>query len=85
MSTWVWLVVYLVGFALLQVLLYRYLRNSRGGQTAPRGPEPEGARAPVDGASSRRPDAAEDGVCCRNCGAHNEVGYAYCRECAGQL
>ncbi len=85
MSTWVWLVLYLVGFALVQVLLYRYLRDSRGGQTAPRGSEPGRARAPVDSAAEHSPDTEGDGVYCRNCGTHNEVGYSYCRECAGQL
>ncbi|MEF8886327.1 MAG: hypothetical protein V5A30_00865 [Haloarculaceae archaeon] len=85
MSTWVWLAVYLVGFALVQVVLYRYLRDSRGGQTAPQGSEPEGARAPVERVADHDPDAEGGGIYCRNCGARNEAGYSYCRECAGQL
>jgi membrane protein implicated in regulation of membrane protease activity len=84
MSTWVWLVVYLVGFALLQVLLYRYFQDSRGGQTAPRSSEPEGARAPVERATERDSDP-RGGVSCPHCGTLNEAGYAYCRECAEQL
>lgn len=85
MSTWVWLVVYLVGFALVQVLLYRYLRDSQGGQTAPRGSETESARAPVERTAERSATDGEQGVYCRNCGARNEGSYSYCRECAGQL
>lgn len=85
MSTWVWLAVYLVGFALVQVLLYRYLRDSRGGQTAPRGSEPESTRAPVERTAEHSSTDGEQGIYCRNCGAHNAAGYSYCRECAGQL
>lgn len=85
MSTWVWLAVYLVGFALVQVLLYRYLRDSRGGQTAPRASEAESARAPVERAPGHSATDEGQGIDCRSCGAHNAAGYSYCRECASQL
>ncbi len=85
MSTWVWLAVYLVGFALVQVVLYRYLRDSRGGQTTPSGSETESARAPVERSPDHSSADEGQGVYCQSCGAHNAAGYAYCRECAGQL
>ncbi|MFB6297264.1 MAG: hypothetical protein ABEH56_01955 [Salinirussus sp.] len=82
MPAWVWLVVYIVGFGLLQVLLYRYLRSdSPRERTAPmRGDRPSvQLESPPDGVDS------DDGVHCSHCGAYNESGYSYCRQCATGL
>jgi len=80
MAVWVWLVAYLVGFALLQLVLYRYFReDSPRERTAPSASERSrvSLKAP--------PDDAGDGIHCKLCGAYNEAGYSYCRQCAGQL
>jgi hypothetical protein len=79
MAAWIWLVAYLAGFALLQVLLYRYLRDSQGTGTVPSGTE----AASVAAVERTEPDG--DGVRCGRCGAANDRGYSYCRNCAGQL
>jgi hypothetical protein len=80
MALWVWLVAYLVGFALLQVLLYRYFQeDSARERTAPSSSERSRA------APETRSDDAGSGLHCKQCGAYNDAGYSYCRQCAGQL
>lgn len=80
MAVWVWLVAYLVGFALLQIILYRYFQeDSAREQTAP---------VTADRSRVSRetpPDDAGDGLRCKQCGAYNDAGYSYCRQCTGQL
>lgn len=101
MEPWVWLVVYLVGFALLQVVLYRYVRNrdSSGEQPAGSPGDRHGARAdagrerPTESRAEMRigpdPDSSgeTDRVRCTHCGALNEQGatFRYCRECTQPL
>ncbi|MEF8782532.1 MAG: hypothetical protein V5A39_08880 [Haloarculaceae archaeon] len=97
MEPWVWLVVYLVGFALLQVILYRYVRDEESSSEQPAGSpgDRHGARADA-GREHRAESATEaglgsgpdvpgdvDGVRCKHCGALNEQGatFRYCREC----
>jgi len=81
MAVWVWLVAYLVGFALLQILLYRYFReDSPRERTAPSASER--SRVPLEAPPD---DADGDGIRCRQCGAYNDAGYSYCRQCTGQL
>jgi hypothetical protein len=101
MEAWAWLAVYLVGFALLQLVLYRYFRKRRSGDQ-PAGPDGRhGARADAGrdsqynpaseradpGGDGRRSGDGADGVHCGHCGALNEDGstYTYCRQCARPL
>jgi hypothetical protein len=92
MEAWAWLIAYLVGFALLQLFLYRYLQ--RGESTHDGGSERESREpgykrlersAMSETAVERSGDA--DGVYCRHCGARNERDgmYSYCRNCAEAL
>lgn len=93
MEPWVWLIVYLVGFALLQLVLYRYVRNRDSSSEQPTGSP--GARSAA-GRERRTESATEvrigsepdgsgdaDRVRCTHCGALNEQGatFRYCREC----
>ncbi len=91
MEPWAWLAAYLVGFAFLQLLLYRYFREETSGQertgagpegSAPRATEP--ARPRPDGGSKSR---SESDVYCKHCGARNDrdPAYTFCRECANPL
>lgn len=84
MSIWAWLALYFVGFALLQLLIYRYLdgdveRASPNRATAhDRGAfDPEFSDADHD----------DDGRYCRHCGTRNEndSAFTYCRECVEPL
>lgn len=99
MSPWGWILVYLVGFTLLQLLLFRYFSDGRafggaslgsGETSAPQSPE-QGQTVRESGRPVVRdgdvPSAAEDGVRCHQCGAHNadEQMYTYCQECLAQL
>ena len=82
MDAWLWLVVYLLAFAVLQLFLYR--RFSQRDST----PEPGFRYLDQSSASS---DALEtpdgDEVRCRHCGTPNAAhpSYRYCRECAQRL
>lgn len=75
MEAWVWLIAYISGFGLLQVVLYRLFR--------------ERTATAMDGdherAGGRRFAATEEreAVPCQHCGTVNEVDPAvrYCRTC----
>jgi DNA-directed RNA polymerase subunit RPC12/RpoP len=84
METWVWLAAYLVGFALLQLYLYRYfMRQSRTGaeRTTPSSEGRSNAIDPPDDVSS------DDLVSCEHCGSYNENHqmFYFCRECGNRL
>jgi len=99
MERWVWLAAFLVGFALLQAALYRYLRRGkspseqptagRGARTdAPRDAGPLLAEDGPDAGGEPRPEGnTVDRVRCKHCGAPNErdAVYTYCQRCARQL
>jgi hypothetical protein len=79
MEAWAWLFAYVLGFALLQLVLYRYFQREYGKADAtPVAMEGPGA-VPRD--SGR--DADGDGRRCQHCGTRNdeESTFTYCREC----
>lgn len=86
-----WLVAYVVGFGLVQLLLYRYIQRDDASPDAAPGRVDQSAGRSME-QSSARPDestAGEDeaGVHCRHCGAFNEYDqmFTYCKQCAGPL
>jgi hypothetical protein len=93
MEPWAWILVYLVGFTLFQLLLFRYFSDGRAfdgvslgsGETAgAQSLEHAGTTAEV---AQRSDDETETGVRCPHCGAHNEddTTYTYCSNCLTQL
>jgi len=95
METWSWILVYLVGFTVFQLLLFRYFSDDGSlgaGALSKEASAPgsldrdDGGHDPGPGASAER-DGDGDVVQCRQCGARNEdVGtYTYCRKCLAQL
>lgn len=85
METWAWLLAYLVGFALLQLYLYRYLMKS----TTTESPE---RTTPVSETGARAVETVDnvpesDLVTCESCGAYNEshAMFTFCRECGERL
>jgi hypothetical protein len=84
METWAWLVAYVVGFGLLQLLLYRYFQREDPAPDVTPGPVERGGQSAIDGANG---PATDGGVQCPHCGTVNEDGamYSYCRECALSL
>lgn len=88
MEVWTWIVAYIVGFSLLQLLVYRYVRDREASveRTSPRGAETYSA--PVD-QTERAPAVRSDGgegKHCPECGTFNESdSYRYCRECVSPL
>jgi len=87
MEVWTWIVAYVVGFSLLQLLVYRYFRD-RGSVEGDSAGTADGYGVGVDAGEAANPrDSTGDGVHCQQCGAHNESRsqYRYCRECAAPL
>jgi len=86
MEVWTWIVAYIVGFSLLQLLVYRYVRDREASGTAPSGAETYSA--PLD-QTERAPAVRSDGgegTHCPQCGAFNEGdSYQYCCECVSPL
>lgn len=90
MEMWAWLIAYLIGFALLQLYLYRYFIVGRStGDSATEGATPqfEGSGAAVEGGTERidRPD--EEFITCSECGGYNasESVFTYCKHCGERL
>jgi len=85
---WGWIVAYVLGFLLFQLLIYWYLGDDGASfeRTTPdvsdrnHGPHPTNEPQDVDGI-----DVGET-VRCKHCGAENEFdpAYTYCRECTGE-
>ena len=83
MQAWAWLVVYVVGFGLLQVALYQYFHRSD--------PTPKTTAGRVDGGGASAPPSPDTDVDaaqpCQHCGTANESHrmVRYCRNCAEPL
>jgi len=87
-----WLVAYVLGFALVQLLLYRYIQRDDASPDAAPGSVDRSARRSMEQPSARRGAGDgdgddEEGVHCRHCGTLNdyEQQFAYCRECVQPL
>lgn len=82
MNPWAWIAAYVVGFALLQLLLVRYLGRDTGGGAASTPASEAGA-----GSHQSSGGGAADAITCPACGAVNESdqGYSFCRECIEPL
>jgi len=95
MEPWGWILVYLAGFILLQLLLVRYFSDGRslGGvslESNEASPPQSGERGRSVGERDPRSREEADeggGVRCHQCGTENadEQTYTYCRECLAQL
>jgi len=91
METLGWLVAYVVGFALVQLLLYRYIQRDDASPDAAPGSVDQTARRSMEQPAARPDDgdgdADHEGVRCRHCGTVNDYGqqFAYCRECVQPL
>ena len=98
MEPWGWILVYLVGFTLFQLLLVRYVSDDRslGGVSlgSNEASPPQSRERGYALAETGRPAAdedpepeAEDGVHCSQCGEFNadEQTFTYCRKCLAQL
>ncbi len=86
MEMWAWLGAYLLGFALLQLYLYRYF--IRGQSTT--GNSAKGTPAHADGSQSATDHSGAtdaDFIECSQCGSPNEPDpvFTYCAECGGRL
>ncbi|MFB6266760.1 MAG: zinc ribbon domain-containing protein [Halodesulfurarchaeum sp.] len=83
MATWEWIVLGLVLLAVAQLVALRFAR--RASQEDGDGPTPtpgRGLEGPPDPGSD---SAGGDTVPCPHCGATNEAGYKYCRQCVSVL
>lgn len=84
MDPWVWIAAYLIGFAVLQLVLYRYFQRDvpSGEATTPKSHE-AGARPARTGSNP----PADGELTCPRCGTVNEreQSYTFCRECVALL
>jgi hypothetical protein len=79
MEPWLWLVAYVAGFGLLQVVLYRLFKDRTATAT-------DGGHERAGGGRLAATEATES-VPCKHCGTVNEVHPAvrYCRECTDAI
>ncbi|GEM_PF-1093367 len=98
METWLIVAAYVLGFILLQIILYQYfIRGSGSGTTeTARAESTDGATsAGHDGSPSAvgpsgkpvNSDSDEELISCSECGAYNRQSqmFVYCRECGEKL
>jgi hypothetical protein len=88
MGVWGWIVLYVLLFALLQFLLYRYLRDEEHTplQSAPANFDPTGFENRVDGPGEEAQVVEDEDLRkCAHCGSVNDSGYTYCRNCVNPL
>lgn len=87
METWAWLIAYLLGFALLQLYLYRYFMD--GGSTTDRSTTNATPGFEGGGGVERQGSAelSDDSVACEECGAYNEshATFTFCKHCGARL
>ncbi|WP_049969550.1 DUF7577 domain-containing protein [Haladaptatus cibarius] len=92
MNVWGWIILYVVLFAGLQLLIYRFLRSDEDSpllQSTPSGPD---GRAPDDIRKEsvleefNEPNTADPSTrLCPHCGTENGAEYTFCRECVEPL
>lgn len=96
MEPWGWILVYLAGFTLLQLLLVRYFSEDRslGGvslesneASPPQSGDPGRPVGESDARSAEATAESDDEVRCHQCGTVNadDGTYTYCRECLAQI
>jgi ribosomal protein S14 len=92
MEPWGWILVYLVGFVLFQLVVFRYFGDGStfGGVSLESG-ETAGPQTIDSGRTAREPskdpEPTTDGVRCSHCGTdnQNQQPFRYCRNCLAQL
>ena len=89
MGVWTWIAVYVVGFGLLQLLVYRYFRDREPSveRTSPGGPESYATSLDGTERATAAQSAEGAGRHCRRCGAFNatDSAYRYCWQCVSPL
>jgi len=92
MGPWGWILLYLVGFALFQLVVFRYFSDGGafGGVSLESG-ETAGPQMLDSGRPAREhpdpPETGTEGVRCPNCGIYNDDDqpFTYCRNCLTHL
>ncbi|RXK50115.1 DUF7577 domain-containing protein [Halorientalis pallida] len=90
MEVWTWIVAYIVGFSLLQLLVYRYFRDSEpsvDGASTGSGEQYSAATDGLERDQTSRRTRDDDGTVCQHCGTFNEheATYRYCKHCVSPL
>jgi len=87
-TAWLWVVLYVLVFVVIQLLLYRYLQRGEGPAVEHAAPDyGEGETAPQRPAKAAVETDEPDGIRCPHCGELNdrEASYTFCRECSERL
>ncbi|WP_266078842.1 DUF7577 domain-containing protein [Haladaptatus caseinilyticus] len=92
MNVWGWIILYVVLFAGLQLLIYRFLRSDEDSpllqstpSSAERGAPDEVRKESVLEEFSEANQADPSIRRCPHCGTENGAEYTFCRECIGPL
>jgi len=88
MELWAWLVAYLLGFALLQLYLYRYfIKGGSANDSATEGATPAYSEGGASGVEHTDRSGGGDLVACSQCGTYNEreAAFTFCKECGERL
>jgi hypothetical protein len=89
MGVWGWIILYVLLFALLQLLIYRYLRSDEDASlfhSTPPNRDPAAVEefGDLDDRTIRDDRSRSDDpsvVVCPRCGTENGTGFTYCRNC----
>ncbi|PSQ46893.1 zinc ribbon domain-containing protein [Halobacteriales archaeon SW_6_65_15] len=87
MGVWGWIVLYVLLFALVQLLIYRYLRSDEDAplfSSTPPNRDPAAVEEIRNREDRRRSDDPSVVVCPR-CGTENGTGFTYCRNCVSPM
>lgn len=96
MEVWVWIVLYVLLFALFQILVYRYFHDDDGAsmngstssETSQFGQPQDGHQTPRSvERTANESGTKNDGSVrrCPHCGTENDSSYTYCRDCVSPL
>ena len=85
MGVWGWIVLYVLLFSLVQLLIYRYLRSDDDASVFRSTPPNADPAAFEELRDDRRRSDDPSVVVCPRCGAENETGYTYCRNCVSPM
>ncbi len=99
METWLIVAAYVLGFILLQIVLYQYfIRGSRSSSGTAKtaqaestdgtpGPGHDGSPPAVGASKPVNSESDEELISCGECGAYNRQSqmFVYCRECGEKL
>jgi len=85
MDVWAWIILYILVFALLQFVLYRYLHDDDSVPLSQSTPHNVEHGLVDDGLGEGRERTDPNVVRCPRCGTENDPAFTFCQNCVGPL